>query len=331
MFRFLNELQAIQKLRAELFWQDEKPTKYSFKDDFRDQKEYPEGFQYKTGFIFFLDILGSRGLALKSREDELALYKIKKIVELFQDIEKQYEDEYWGSHYWMPFTHDGFTVDRHFGEEKIEVRLSLFSDSIIISYYPKIADRFVIWYEQMFQIFNDISKILYIFASNGIFLRGGMSYGKFYHMGSVCYGPALLEAIRLEGEVCYPTVAICDTFRKRIRKDLASKEIDDYMPGYKHPHELAEFASDFFSIFLNVVGANEQAQVRLGLNWLTAVFYHNIDRIDVMKNAITAELEKPYPERIKEKYLWLAKQFNYSLSLLKSLGLHDSTQKQIQF
>lgn len=187
-------------------------TDYSFKRDFRKQRGVTEGFQYKTGFIFYMDILGCRGLSLKSSEDEVSLTKVRKIVEIFQKIEKQYEDVHWGKYYKMPFTHEGHTVDRCLDETNIAVTMSLFSDSIIISYYPEVADRFVIWYKQLHQIFNDICRTIYLFASNGVFLRGGMSYGEFYHCGSVCCGPALLEAVNLENKICYPTISISDSF-----------------------------------------------------------------------------------------------------------------------
>ena len=119
-----------------------------------------EGFRYRTGFIFYIDILGCRGLSLKSSGDEESLIKVKKIVEIFQEIEKQYVDKHWGKNYKMPFTYERHTVDKSLGEVNIEVTMSLFSDSIIISYYPEIADRFVIWYEQMHQIFNDVCYAL---------------------------------------------------------------------------------------------------------------------------------------------------------------------------
>lgn len=294
-------------------------TDYSFKKDFSRQQRVTEGFQYKTGFIFYLDILGCRRLSLKSSEDEASLTKVKKIVEAFQEIEKRYKDVYWGKNYMMPFTHEGSTVDKCLGETDISVTMSLFSDSIIISYYPEVADRFVIWYEQMYQIFNDICRIIYLFASNGVFLRGGMSYGEFYHCGSVCFGPALLEAVKLEGEICYPTVSISDSFRKRIFEDLSSKEIDDFSPGYKDPYELKSFAADFFSIFLDSTIVN--GQTKMMLNWMMAVFYYHLDRIDAVKKAIMEELNVEYPEKIKEKYTWLAKLFNHSLSGLISLGV----------
>lgn len=310
------------------YLQIDESTNYSFKSDFCKQESFMEGFRYRTGFIFYIDVLGCRGLSLKSNEDEESLTKVKKIVEIFQEIEKQYGDKHWGKNYKMPFTYERHTVDKSLAEVNIEVTMSLFSDSIIISYYPEIADRFVIWYEQMHQIFNDICRTIYLFACNGFSLRGGMSYGQFYHFGNVCYGPALLEAVRLESEICYPAIAICDSFRERILGDKSSKEIDDYCFGYKHPYELKTFANDFFSIFLDSTIVNEQPKMML--DWLTAIFYYNLDGIDMMKKVITEEMNTNYPENVKEKYIWLAKQFNHSLRAADALGISNHSHTEIQ-
>lgn len=324
IFKFLKNF----SINLSGFEQIRESTEYSFKHDFSKKGSSIEEFQYRTGFIFYMDILGCRGLSLNSSKDDASLNKVKKIVGIFTEIEKQYEDEHWGKNYTMPFTHDGYTMDRELGEVNIEVTMSLFSDSIIISYFPEAADRFVIWYEQMHQIFNDICRTVYIFARNGIFLRGGMSYGKLYHCGSVCYGPALLDAVRLEKEICYPTIAISDSFRERIYKDLRSKEIDDFAPGYKLPHELKTFAADFYSIFID--GTIVKDQTKMMLDWLMAVFYNHPSAIDEIRKAIIEQLENDYPQDVKEKYTWLAKRFNHSLSLMKGLGLGDYSHAEIQ-
>ena len=326
----INVIKYLEKIIGDLceVKQINKSTDYSFKKDFRRKVPSADEFRYRTGFLFYMDILGCRGLSLCSSEDDDSLDKVKKIVNIFMEIEKQYEDDHWGKNYTMPFTHDGYTVDRNLGEANIEVIMSLFSDSIIISYFPEVADRFVIWYEQMHQIFNDICRTVYIFARNGIFLRGGMSYGELYHCGSVCYGPALLEAVRLEEEICYPTIAISDSFRDRIFKDLRSKEIDDFAPGYKLPYELKAFAADFYSIFIE--GTVVKDQTKMMLDWLIAVFYYHRSAIDEIRKAIIEQLENDYPQDVKEKYTWLAKQFNHSLSGMKGLGLGDYSHAEIQ-
>lgn len=326
----INIIKFLKEFSVDLsgFKQTNESTDYSFKEDFRKSETSIEEFRYRTGFIFYMDILGCRGLSLESSGDDASLNKVKKIVDIFTEIEKQYVYEHWGKNYKMPFTHDGHTVDRNLGEANIEVTMSLFSDSIIISYFPEAADRFVIWYEQMHQIFNDICRTVYVFARNGIFLRGGMSYGKFYHSGNLCYGPALLEAVRLENEICYPTIAIGDSFRDRIFKDLRSKEIDDFAPGYKLPYELKVFADDFYSIFID--GTIVKDQPKMMLDWIIAVFYYHPNAIDEIRKAIVEQLENDYPQGVKEKYTWLVKQFNHSLSGLNGLGLGDYSHAEIQ-
>lgn len=324
IFKFLKNF----SINLSGFEEVKESTDYSFKQDFSKKGCSIEEFQYRTGFVFYMDILGCRGLSLNSSKDDTSLNKVKKIVDIFTEIEKQYEDEHWGKNYKMPFTHDGHTVDRNLVEANIEVTMSLFSDSIIISYFPEAADRFVIWYEQMHQIFNDICRTVYIFARNGIFLRGGMGYGKLYHSGSICYGPALLEAVRLENKICYPTIAISDSFRERIVNDMRSKEIDDYSPGYKLPYELKIFADDFCSIFMDATVVNGQSKQMV--DWLIAVFYYHTNAVDEIRKSIIEQLETDYPQSVREKYVWLAKQFNHSLYGLEGLGLGDYSHAEIQ-
>ncbi|WP_338988091.1 hypothetical protein KST01_03635 [Fusobacterium animalis] len=46
-----------------------------------------------------------------------------------------------------------------------------------------------------------ILDIIYIsieLLDKGVYIRGGMTYGKLYHENNICFGPAMVEAYSLE-------------------------------------------------------------------------------------------------------------------------------------
>ena len=83
----------------------------------------------------------------------------------------------------------------------------------------------------------------------GIFLRGGLTFGKVFHKGNICFGPALINSVMLESKYAkYPCVAVDKSIVEKILSDMKSDLEDDYVPGYKMPHKLKNLHKSFFSI-----------------------------------------------------------------------------------
>lgn len=66
------------------------------------------------------------------------------------------------------------------------------------------------------------------------------------------------------------------------------------------------------------------------VDWLIAVFYYHTNAVDEIRQSIIEQLDNDYPQSVREKYVWLAKQFNHSLYGLKGLGLGDYSHAEIQ-
>lgn len=272
-------------------------------------------FEYDGRFVVFLDILGCKNLINNSTCDNFSFEKVKLIAQLFYETQKQYIKPHWDSAFKFPMSHQGMTYDTYLSEENIVVEMSLFSDSIIISYMPYKEDRFIIWYRQMHQILNDICRLQFKFALNGIFLRGGMSYGKVFHNKNICFGPALIKAVELENKAVNPCIAVDNLIVDKIFQDMKSSEKDDYCPGFKYAHEIKDFAEDLYLTYFNrmdVFGKNIDSKIIM-INWLVAMFYNDSRNIAKIKPIIEAELQKNYILEIAKKYEWLKKYYNYAI------------------
>lgn len=56
---------------------------------------------------------------------------------------------------------------------------------------------------------------------------------------------------------------------------MKSKEIDDYLPGYKYPYVLKDFAEDLYGTYFNRIDAydkNSNAETFM-VDWLASRFY----------------------------------------------------------
>lgn len=318
MINLFNSIINRKGLRNSAIANKSDSTKYVAKEIQKNTNAYvSEG--YGNGFVLFLDILGFKDIVSKSEHNDA---KMRRIVGIFDSINKQYKSKKWGGGYIFPITKGDLTIDKYLPETSMSVSMSLFSDSIIITYRPEIKPRFVEWYEQLHQIFNDICKIMYLFAENDIFMRGGLSYGLVYHEGNCCYGPALEQACLMEEKIVYPTIGLCEPVRLMIISDLQSKEIDDFAPGYKTPYELRNFARDFFAIFCDslIIKNGENKETFSYVDWLSAGFFYNMSCLHQVRNHIEHHYREKNVERVREKYKWLKEAFNRATYAPKALG-----------
>lgn len=195
--------------------------------------------------------------------------------------------------------------------------MSMFSDSIIISYELSDSGLFLDWYRQIFQVFNDICRLQFAFAMKGIFLRGGLTFGKVFDKGNICFGPALINSVMLESKYAkYPCVAVDKSIVEKILSDMKSDLEDDYVPGYKMPHKLKEFAQELFLDYLsrtdNCNRTHDEQPVFM-LDWFTSRFIQSSSNISRIRPAILTELKKDYDEPVAEKYRWLVRYFNQTI------------------
>lgn len=277
----------------------------------------PEEFKYSYRFVCFMDMLGCKKLVCASETSQDAFEQVKKIAAVFEEEQKKYATNHWCNDFTFSIPKDGFVKDHHLAEENIKVDMSMFSDSIIISYELSDSGMFLDWYRQIFQVFNDICRLQFEFAMEGIFLRGGLTFGKIFHKENICFGPALINSVMLESEYAkYPCVAVDKSVVEKIQSDMKSGLEDDYALGYKIPHKLKEFAEELFLVYLS--RTDEFNQIRdehpvFMLDWLTSRFIQSGSNISRIRPAILTELKKKYDEKVAEKYRWLARYFNITI------------------
>lgn len=91
---------------------------------------------------------------------------------------------------------------------------------------------------------------------------------------------------------------------------------DDYVPGYKMPHKLKEFAQELFLDYLsrtdNCNRTHDEQPVFM-LDWFTSRFIQSSSNISRIRPAILTELKKDYDEPVAEKYRWLVRYFNQTI------------------
>lgn len=93
--------------------------------------------------------------------------------------------------------------DEIFKVTSINRRVTIFSDSIIIS-YPLLHSK----NSYFLSLVLDIIYISIELLDKDIYICGGMTYGKLYHEGNICFGLAMVEAYSLEQKVIYPRIII---------------------------------------------------------------------------------------------------------------------------
>jgi hypothetical protein len=135
---------------------------------------------YTERYVAFLDILGFSRIVVDSSRPATR-FDADSLMAILKGIGTR-DDEY----------------DKIFG---VDFRFQTFSDSIVMS---ETASK-----EGFEQITDEIEALARKLLSKGLLLRGGLAKGALYHKGTVMFGPAFLDAYRLESTVAkYPRVVL---------------------------------------------------------------------------------------------------------------------------
>ena len=230
---------------------------------------------YKDRYIVFIDILGFKDIVNKSNNDNK---KAEEILENLKCIERIKKEN-----------------DEIFKLTSINRRVTIFSDSIIIS-YPLLHSESGCF----LSLVLDIIYITIELLDKGVYIRGGMTYGKLYHEKNICFGPAMVEAYSLEQEAIYPRIIID---KKTIEKALESPGLDRYPITFEEIKNLIKIEDNIYYIdFLS--NAPDEIEEEEKVN----NFFSNI------KKNITSHLNnKDYSEEVLKKYKWFVNYYNNSI------------------
>lgn len=170
---------------------------------------------------------------------------------------------------------DYFGKDEDTDLSTIDRRITIFSDSIIVS-YP---------IERMYALLFELRQIIQVLSSCGYLVRGGVSFGKLYHTEKIVVGPAMIEAYDLENKVAKTPRVILN--QKYIDK---ANESNDQFKNYVDTMEFVKLDEDeYFYIDFTVFSAPGSFNL-LG------------KRINTDLDEITSKLSDPNnsPEQIKK-------------------------------
>lgn len=227
---------------------------------------------YEDRYVAFIDILGFRKKILEEDNAD----NIKNILEVFNKVKQE-------------------NYDKHkINNLSIGVEVSLFSDSLIISY--PIKDSFT---DNLFYLIMDIMFIQINLAFKGVFVRGAITKGKLYHDKDICFGEALLEAENLEKSAIYPRVIVVDEVLIQAIKN--NVEINKrYSPHNDYESE----ARDFYGIlkkdidgiwYVNFISQSQEFEDGSSF----------ISMLEKIKEKCKEVLSNSDDEHIRMKYNWL--------------------------
>ena len=136
-----------------------------------------------------------------------------------------------------------------------------------------------------------IAQLQFLTATNGFFLRGGLTYDYIYDENEYFYGRGMNRAYEMESEEAkYPRI-IVDT----------KEEINDYVKN--NDYLIQDEDGKYYINFLKEVNCNA---VRIKIDDLYCNY--NYDR--VRRNILRELYENDNNNKVKEKYIWIAKYFN---------------------
>jgi hypothetical protein len=139
----------------------------------------PEVHNYSKRYVAFVDILGFGSIVNQSQSSPA---QTKKLVELLESVTKT-----------IPTAIDTIEDD--------DYRVQAFSDCIVLS---EKATR-----TGLLHLLATVSAHSVALLGSRILIRGGIAKGLLYHSQNVVFGPAMLEAYRLEQTIArYPRVVV---------------------------------------------------------------------------------------------------------------------------
>lgn len=241
---------------------------------------------YEDRLVVFLDILGFKNIVQRSINNENLVGLIKSVAEF--NIKLQFATF---------ASNKGINNEFPYG-----IQVTVFSDSIVIS-CPVLS--------------GGIGYFLLCVASHclainrlGFFVRGGITYGKLYHNGNVCFGPAMNRAYELESHLAiYPRVLIdASTF------------------GYLVSNISEELLHEEFSVLFNY-GIEDSIHYWLQLDYLSSSSLYQDDSIiqfedmeTIREHIISAISDNTGNDRVEVKYCWFMDYFNKSVQRSKLLS-----------
>lgn len=264
--------------------------------------------KYKKGIVTFLDFLGWRNLLITKSPAELARIlaifryegdpkpKLLKKVD-GKVVRSDEDDDEWASMYEYAALSDCFFRCTD-AEHKININ------------YPH------------GQVFHELNALVFIQGKllyEGYLIRGAVTFGEYYGSrdshGSALFGPAIAKSYEIETKLAnYPRIVIDPVL---IAEFLSSK----FLKATQHTHEYewSRYLSHYLRRdesgvwFLDYLPAHMDA---IGENYPVIDFFQKHKGIVELNIADLLKKQRPYPDSITEKILWLLRYHNATMNRL---------------
>ena len=167
-------------------WEADRPKREAERKRLEEEQlAYRNSITYEDRLVLFLDILGWRDLISETLGDPEKTKDLGLVLGLFRGQRKMVD--------WRNGIGNGVWPG--------DGRVTHFSDCIVISAEANLDGRL--------ELERTLSFLSSGFASNGIFIRGGITLGPLYHQSDLVFGPALIRAYELESKFAhYPRVIL---------------------------------------------------------------------------------------------------------------------------
>jgi len=256
--------------------------------------------QYEDRIVAFLDVLGWRSAVERSeRDDELA----RQLGMALHAILDQTKEIGWRQ------------VQREIHAGKInapvdvDIKTTQFSDSVVVSLSATQKEQ--MQPALVSSLFSVVTRLLEL----GFVVRGGIAAGKVIHNREMIYGPALNAAYDLEQTAIFPRIIVDERLASQWRDGYPLFDPFGQQAGMGRAWREAPDGKFFYDFLRPAVGDRfkrlTERQVRR------------------LKDVVLAQLSKPLPRPIAEKYEWLAVYVNNvileeGLSAIDPVRLTDS-------
>jgi hypothetical protein len=233
---------------------------------------------YASRLVLFVDFLAFKEHIEQTQRDPSHVARMSRALSLLAEVGER---------------EDGFKSKR----------ATQFSDCLVVSY--KVTER-----SAVFWLLDAIATQLVILAERGFLVRGAITVGEMFHSRKQVFGPALVEAYRLESQVAdVPRVLVDASVFQVARQSRAPhhteqeelKYADSFLANDADGNKFLDYVS--WNAVVDAVGADDELYPRY---------------LDNLVRLTAAGLNHSIP-KVAGKYVWLQRQLKMAIEKFKGL------------
>ncbi|WP_439880310.1 hypothetical protein ACSX1A_14235 [Pontibacter sp. MBLB2868] len=284
-------------------------------------------FKYTYRLIAFVDILGFKDIIYRRDANE-----IFEILRTFQEEglkETTFESGPKGREKFDFFPQDLILEKNKEDMEaaaKQDRHVSVFSDLIVISY----SNHKEYFWWSIKELIDQLASLQDRLLSKGVLIRGGVTYGKLFHNGQICFGEGIIRAYELESrEAIFPRIIIDKNisrfklFQSLLEKSGGHFKLEWYndgvqgishFNGFRGIDKLLNLTTSSNGYWREDMEATPKFYVHMNLRR-----YKEIIDSGVTESKRAINLGKAEGERALVKFHWLSNQYLLVLNALKEV------------